>query len=456
MHSEGCGPVRFVGLVKPGCITSKAINGRIQREVNPIHSQYDTHTILPPTQLRLLGHLGSRHGENTTPKESAWDHVLRDIEVPPRDISSYSPRLPRSQRQTMSAREINAFDEMFSMIFDAHSAKKTTASPTSFDPSFSDIFGRLRKQSRMARWTSEQDVELDKMKEAMNMCRTDNELLQWALREVFGEVKPDAPAVPTANANTESQEATTEQSSEGAPTTSPEPAQKIRSPAYPHLIAILMRTFREKYKNPHLALAIFDHARNLSITSFVFGCTTRAYNELIETRWSYLHDLKGVFDTLMEMRVNGVETNNATKQLADQIRREVNNNNFWVDEKFVFEGTGAENMLEMITNIDRLARENPGKRSSSGKVANADTGVFSPNDNLPLSSPLGQSIRGLTRKNSVVPLKSKTSRKRLDEMDWDDWKGMSLEDDANDTWGFDKWEAPKKTVVRKRAHPNSK
>ena len=73
-----------------------------------------------------------------------------------------------------------------------------------------------------------------------------------------------------------------------------------------------MRTFRDKYANPHLALALFAHARRLSVLSFVCGCTTPAYNELLETRWACFRDLKGVCDALEEMKTNGVETNGGT------------------------------------------------------------------------------------------------------------------------------------------------
>ena len=69
-----------------------------------------------------------------------------------------------------------------------------------------------------------------------------------------------------------------------------------------------MRSFRDKYKDPHLALAMFDHARNLSIASFVFGCTTPAYNELLETRWRCFRDLRGVADALDDVRRHELAT----------------------------------------------------------------------------------------------------------------------------------------------------
>src|SRR6267154_1374361 len=50
---------------------------------------------------------------------------------------------------------------------------------------------------------------------------------------------------------------------------------------------------------------------------------TPAYNELIETRWTYFRDLKGVHDALEEMRVNGVEPDGRTKKLVEKLRREV-------------------------------------------------------------------------------------------------------------------------------------
>jgi hypothetical protein len=63
-----------------------------------------------------------------------------------------------------------------------------------------------------------------------------------------------------------------------------------------------MRTFRDHYKDPNLALFIFNHTKKLSIFSYVFGCSTEVYNELIKTRWDCFRDLEGVYNAVEEMK----------------------------------------------------------------------------------------------------------------------------------------------------------
>jgi hypothetical protein len=111
-----------------------------------------------------------------------------------------------------------------------------------------------------------------------------------------------------------------------------------------------MRIFRDKYGDPHLALSMFDHARHLSIPSYVFGCTTPAYNELIETRWRCFRDLKGVHDALEEMTINGIDIDNRTRILIEQLRRQVGERNKWEEENEL----GSGEVWMMLTKIDEL------------------------------------------------------------------------------------------------------
>ncbi|KAG1793343.1 uncharacterized protein HD556DRAFT_1191699, partial [Suillus plorans] len=127
---------------------------------------------------------------------------------------------------------------------------------------------------------------------------------------------------------------------------------------YPYLIAHLMRSFRDKYCDPHLALSIFNYAQHLSIPSYVFGCTTPAYNELIETRWSCFHDLRGVHDALEEMRFNGVEPDGRTKKLAEKLRRKVGARTIW-EEESVF---GSGEVVGMLSKIEQLTIKEPRRK----------------------------------------------------------------------------------------------
>lgn len=334
-----------------------------------------------------------------TTKESPWEHILGDSiqDVPPilpspvrnplraggEDTSGHT----RARRQAMTAREISAFDEMFNMIFDAVSEQKNPSAKLSSktdDPlavlggigrkpfgqaPMSDLFGRLRRHSKRLKWTTQADVEFDKKKEEMELCDTDQQLLEWAMREVFGQSQQYEERARNAIAKAEEQHAPglTPTSKASA---NPQPLQlasmhpELQHPTYPYLVAHLMRSFRDKYRDPHLALSIFDYTRHLSIPSYVFGCTTPAYNELIETRWSCFRDLRGVHDALEEMHVNGVEPDGRTKKLIEKLRREVGARTVWEEES----AFGSGEVVGMLSKIEQLtvkeSRRKRGKMSS--------------------------------------------------------------------------------------------
>ncbi|EKM60688.1 uncharacterized protein PHACADRAFT_246761, partial [Phanerochaete carnosa HHB-10118-sp] len=168
----------------------------------------------------------------------------------------------------MTRHELSAFDEMFNMIFETYNEMKGPSAGTSEamagvgnSPTLSTLTDRLRQHSRNVKWTSDADQELDRKKEEMDLCDTDQQLLDWAMREVFGESQRYEAAARKAMAELPS-------SQQGMP---------LQALSYPYVIAHLMRTFRDKYGDPHLALSLFDHARHLSTASYVFGCTTPAY-----------------------------------------------------------------------------------------------------------------------------------------------------------------------------------
>lgn len=339
--------------------------------------------------------------------ESAWDHVFSDIQDIPallptggRDrISVADAKGPssRSRRQAMTAREISAFDEMFNMIFTAVSGQKTIDAPAADNigigrapngsgtvDEMSQLFSKMKGHSRKQRWTTESDEELDRKKEEMELCETDQQLLVWAMREVFGESKRyyDAAlqAMKDADKGGEAKE---------LPSLQPE--------TYPRLLALLIRQFRDKYRDPHLALSMFDHARHLSVASYVFGCTTPAYNELIETRWRCFRDLKGVHDALEEMTVNGVDPDNRTGLLIEEVRREVGERNKWEEESKL----GSGEVWVMMNKIEALIIGRPGAKKRTARA--------------PKSKPSDEA-----------------------------WKKEALVGNEEDGWEFDSWEREKK------------
>ena len=325
-----------------------------------------------PKPNSLLTFFSSEYPESIfSPAKSAWDHVFLDIkDMPPLRPSAVrrplrrppqEPGVPpgKVRRQAMTAREIGAFDEMFNMIFNAVSQREKGErgnSPLdevgigsiSQKGRMGDIFGTLRRHSKRLKWTSESDELLDRKREEMEFCDSDQQLLDWAMREVFGESRRYEEVARKAIAD--------------AAVSGVEPAVMpiLQPETYPHLVALLMRSFRDKYRDPHLALSIFNHARHLSIPSYVFGCTTPAYNELIETRWKCFRDLKGVHDALEEMAVNGVDPNNRTRQIVEALRREVGERNLWEEENDLDSGE----VWKILNSIDSLAA----KRTKSSNM----------------------------------------------------------------------------------------
>jgi hypothetical protein len=250
-----------------------------------------------------------------------WDNVFKDIKampplLPRSSRTSQPTNTFRSRRQAMTAREIGAFDDMFNMIFNAVAEQKPGDEPAlgrvPTGAGMSDLFGKLRRHGRQLKWTTQAEDELDRKREEMELCDTDQQLLEWAMRDVFGASRAYLDAATRA---VESAAAGPREDRPAIP-----PLQPLW---YPHVVAALMRTFRDKYRDPHLALSVFEHARHLSIPSYVFGCATEAYNELLATRWRCFRDLAGVVDALEEMSVNAVEPNAKTRAVVESMRAEL-------------------------------------------------------------------------------------------------------------------------------------
>jgi Mtf2 family len=261
----------------------------------------------------------------------------------PRGEPSNSSLQPR--RQTMTNRELIVFDEMFNMIFAAANGRKLAedGAASAFDVDtrspLGDFLKTFPKHPRLH--SKGDDPELDKLKEQLALCQSDYAMFEWAEREVFG-------------ASIRAEEAAREAFSAGKP-----PPRHLQPRLYPHLLAVLMSTAREKYDDPHLALALFEHARDLSPLSYIFGCTTPAYNELLETRWGSFRDLRGVHAALDEMRANGISPDLRTRTLVDDVRRETGARTLWLEES----ETGSGEVWTLLREIERLAARRAPRRS---------------------------------------------------------------------------------------------
>ncbi|RPD77079.1 hypothetical protein L226DRAFT_559219 [Lentinus tigrinus ALCF2SS1-7] len=272
------------------------------------------------------------------------------------------PEHPRTISTTHH--ESQTIADMFNVVFEGDFAASSegTAGVDQHSAAMDKSFSRLRRIKRPP-WTSEVDEELDRKMVDMELCETDIQLLMWAMQEVFGEFRRyEGEARRTVEVH---------QAGSSDFHTSPSSRRMLSAlQHYPHLLVALMCTFRDRYKDPHLAMSMFEHARDLSIASFVYGCTTPVYNELIETRWRSFRDLRGVCDVLEEMWVNGVETNHRTRLLAETIRHEIGERTFWQEESSIGSGE-AWRMVSLLESLVVRGRKQKRTRSSdaeTGKV----------------------------------------------------------------------------------------
>ncbi|TFK89007.1 hypothetical protein K466DRAFT_487786 [Polyporus arcularius HHB13444] len=390
------------------CVTGRCLSASLSRAEGAIaagirHQRYSTSSgCVSPSSI-------------FSPDASPWDNIFEDVKSSAvttqpstanvRSLKYHPTGYAEGSKQhraiAMTQRESQAFADMFNTIFDANAAagSQGAAGVGQHSSAMSNLFSRLR-HSKRPRWTSEVDEELDRKKEEMELCETDLQLLEWAMREVFGESQRYEEEARRA------MEAAEGDSPDAKPSRSARKlgALQLQPAFYPHLIAALMRTFRDKYKDPHLALAMFEHARSLSVASFVYGCTTPAYNELVETRWQCFRDLRGACDALEEMRVNGIEMDNRTRLLAETIRREVGERTLWQEESWI----GSGEVWEMVGRLERLAVHKRTRQLDEQKQKRE---------------------RALTRK-------------RRWSSDAETWKAKAMDMSTRDDWRFDRWTGP--------------
>jgi hypothetical protein len=278
-----------------------------------------------------------------------WSDIFRDVkEITPRLPRHRTPPRSGGGKQAMTASEISAFEDMFSMIFDAASEQadgrggSVTSARDTATNEISDLFGKLRRYGRKLHEDDPGAIDIDRKEEEIELCDTDQQLLDWALREVFGESQRYEKVAREAM-----------QQAAKAPKGSKEMMSMppLQPRWYGRVLARLMATFRDRFNDPHLALSMFEHARRLSVPSYVFGCTTPAYNELIETRWRCFRDVHGVVRALEEMRANVIMPDERTRSIVEAMRRDAQGLTSWNDSV----GIGSEDVLVLLDRAERLA-----------------------------------------------------------------------------------------------------
>ena len=99
--------------------------------------------------------------------------------------------------------------------------------------------------------------------------------------------------------------------------------RKCRSRHYSSILLKAMRFDFYIYHNPLAAHNLFLRAKMLSAESYVLGCTTKLYNELLLSRWESFTDLFSISEILDEMNTNGVAGDRDTADILQRIQSDV-------------------------------------------------------------------------------------------------------------------------------------
>lgn len=240
-----------------------------------------------------------------------WEHVI-----------PYSDS-DKSQPIDLKADEQRAFADLFDEIFKAAevastgSSAKDNAEALDTQAFSSEFYERIRRTPTTPRFgDAVAEEQLDRKKEEMNLCRNDQELLDWTLIDVFAEAQKYEEEARKMDPKIRIQRNVT-----------------LRPLWYPRIIALLMSTFRDIYHNPHTTLAIFNYVKTSSIASYAFGCSVDAYCELIKTYWLCFRDANAVLNVVKEMQLNGIRLDHKTSRLLDTIRQDIEVEKLWPEDE---------------------------------------------------------------------------------------------------------------------------
>ncbi|WVQ72792.1 hypothetical protein IAR50_002352 [Cryptococcus sp. DSM 104548] len=168
--------------------------------------------------------------------------------------------------------------------------------------------------------------EYEILAEQINVIQTDVELVEWAKEHVFkAQVVPE-PQKASAGSDVQD-EAAGEPEAAPASSTPVLPPLLQFSPVYPKILARTLEVLRKNFNSPHLLLALFHHAQTSSLESYLSGCGTAAYNQVLLCRWESFRDLEGVTRGVREMEMMGVkwdrETNRLVGRVVDEVGRDM-------------------------------------------------------------------------------------------------------------------------------------
>ncbi|GJN92567.1 hypothetical protein Rhopal_005597-T1 [Rhodotorula paludigena] len=172
--------------------------------------------------------------------------------------------------------------------------------------------GKWERKQR-SELTEPETLELDRLREELFALRSDKDVLEWGMREVFGYtdartgILADPAALPISAPTPDSHVAA---AAADATTVARGPSSRI----FPDLLLLLFLVLRDAHANPHAALSVFSLAASNPF-SYINGCTTALYLEVLRTRWAQ-GDVEQFQAGLDEMRSGGVPLNDKVRDLV--------------------------------------------------------------------------------------------------------------------------------------------
>ncbi|GAA5936124.1 hypothetical protein JCM1841_007059 [Sporobolomyces salmonicolor] len=172
-----------------------------------------------------------------------------------------------------------------------------------FDPAGG---GKWERKQR-GELTEQEMLELDRLREEALSLRDDREVVAWGLENVFGFDRKYAQTLFVDPADL----------SVVPPSSDPAVASPTRGPSsrmYPELLHLLFLILRDTHHAPATALWVLDLAASNAF-SYISGCTTPLYLEVLRTRWSE-GDVEAVLAGIEEMRSAGVPIDDKVRELV--------------------------------------------------------------------------------------------------------------------------------------------
>lgn len=179
-----------------------------------------------------------------------------------------------------------------------HDLYPTSDGPSGFRPrpAKSPYHDMLRNSSR---GTAEQVTQaLGQIQSDLAQCESELDVWQWAEENVF----PPSP-VPPAEVTGKNE---TTGTGENNPASDKLRPYGINTPYYQAVLVELVVTLRDRFRSPHMAVAMYERMKNVSLQSYVIGCSGMLLREMLLLYWYSFRDYDRVAQTVIEAQAAGV------------------------------------------------------------------------------------------------------------------------------------------------------